>query len=102
MSTSSKLKKLHDIHRPLPPDTLELARAVAERYQLRLWREEGHWFGAGIEEPGTFGDGRTLPQCVRNVREALAVTVAWHIEDREAVVEPIVDQQRRGGRRKVG
>ena len=78
---------------------MQRARAIADRYQIKLWREDGHWFGVGVEEPGTYGDGRTLQQCVRDVREALAVTVAHMIDTGREVIDPIIDQERRRRRR---
>jgi len=101
MSTTAKRKK-----RPesgvtiIPRSALQRGKVIAARYQITLWRENGEWYAQGVEEPGAMGDGRTLEQCVRNVREALAVAVASHIVDREPIVTPILDQGRR--RRKAG
>jgi predicted RNase H-like HicB family nuclease len=96
MSTSRKQRRLpeKDIYRPLPKKSLTRGRAIAARYQIKLWREDGHWFGVGVEEPGVMGDGRTLQQCVRNLREALAIGIGWNVEDGLPVVEPIIDQER--------
>jgi predicted RNase H-like HicB family nuclease len=58
-----------------------------------LWREDGEWYGQGIEEPGAMADGRTIAQCVRNVRDAMAAVVASNIEHGEPVVTPIIDQE---------
>ncbi len=101
MFTSKKRSKPaeKDIYRPVPRKALARGKAIAERYQIKLWREDGHWFSVGVEEPGTYGDGRTIQQCVRNVREALAIGVAWNIADGRPVAEPIIDQERRAGRK---
>ena len=101
MFTSKKSSKRaeKDIYRQLPRKALERGKAIAARYQIKLWREDGHCFGVGVEEPGTYGDGRTLQQCVRNLHEALAIGVAWNIADGLPVAEPIIDQERRTRRR---
>ncbi len=38
-------------------------------------------------------DGRTIAQCVRNVRDAMTAVVASNIEHGEPVVTPIIDQE---------
>ena|SRR2546429_8775264 len=88
--------------RTKPPETrrlsqraLDRAKPIAERYQIILWRENGEWYGQGVEEPGAMGDGRTLAQCVRSFCEALAAVVASNLEHGEPVVPPIIDQERR-------
>ena len=101
MSTLKKPKRPPEPRR-LSRRALARAKPIAARYRIVLWREDGEWYGEGIEEPGARGDGKTVTQCVRNVREALAAVVASHMEDGEPVVEPIVDQERRAGRRKAG
>jgi hypothetical protein len=40
------------------------------------------------------GDGRTIEQCVRSVREALAIAVASHIVDKEPIVTPMTGRER--------
>jgi predicted RNase H-like HicB family nuclease len=104
MSTTAKRKKPREedqLRRPFDKKVMARAKAIAARYQIKIWREDGHWFGVGVEEPGTYGDGRTLQQCVKDVREALAVTVAYMIESGQSVVRPLLDQER-GRRRKAG
>lgn len=97
MSITKKRNKLleKDIHRPLPRTSLKRARGIVARYQIKLWREDGEWYGQGVEEPGVYADGRTMAQCARNLREALAVGVAWNIEDGLPIAEPIIDRERR-------
>jgi predicted RNase H-like HicB family nuclease len=87
--------------RSIPRSAIERGRVVAARYRITLWHEDGEWYGQGVEDPGAMGDGRTIAQCVRSVREALAVAVASHIVDGEPIAPPIVDQERRR-RRKAG
>lgn len=100
MSTTARRNKHSETTAPsLPRKAIERGKGIAARYRITLWREDGEWYGQGVEEPGAMGDGRTIAQCIRNVREALAVAVASHIVDGEAVVEPILDQERRRRRR---
>ena len=102
MSTTKKRKKLPEktvIGRPFDPQVLRRARAIAARYRIALWREDGRWFGVGVEQPGTYGDGRTVQQAVKDTREALAATVAYLIEKGNPVAAPIMDE---GRRRKAG
>ena len=98
MPTTAKRKKPPEPRR-LSRRSLERARPIAARYRIVFWREDGEWYGQGVEEPGAMGDGRTITQCLRSVREALTVVVASNIEHGEPVVTPIVDQERRRGRR---
>jgi len=79
----------------IPRSAIQRGRVIAARYQITLWREDGEWYGVGVEEPGAMGGGRTLEQCVRSVRESLAVVVASHIVDHEPIVTPILDQGQR-------
>ena len=101
MSTTRKPRRPResDIYRPLPRKALQGGKAIAERYQMTLWRENGEWYGQGVEEPGVYADGRTVAECARNLRKALAIAVAWNLEDGEAIVPPIIDQEQR---RKAG
>ena len=101
MPTSATRKKRPDPPlRPLPRKAIERGKAIAARYRLILWREDGEWYAQGVEEPGVMGDGRTVMECLRNARYALALAVASHIADDEPIVTPEVDLERRG--RRVG
>lgn len=83
MSAKSKKSKepAKAIDRPFPPDVLAKAKAIAERYQVILSREEGHWYGRGLEMPTIHGDGPTVSQCVKDTREALIGSVAYLLEE---------------------
>jgi len=101
-SRSAKRKRpLEDdpIRRPFDPKLIARAKVIAAKYQITLRQEEGHWFAVGVEEPSTYGDGRTVAQAIRDVREALTVVVAYHLEKGEPVAVPLIDQERRGRRR---
>src|SRR5437588_10875801 len=100
MPTTATRKKPREQAVPgLPRGAVEKGKGIAARYRIVLWREDGEWYGQGVEEPGAMGDGKTLAQCVRKTRFALALAVASHIADGEPIVEPIVDQDRRRRRR---
>lgn len=93
-STSAKTKAAKraaaatDPARPFDPDTVALARTVADRYQLVLWQEDGEWYGRGLELPGIMADGATPDACVRELREALVYGVATLMELGEPVPSP--------------
>ena len=92
MSTSKKPKRPREPRR-LSRTVLERAKPIAARYRIMLWREDGEWYGQGVEEPGAMADGRTIAQCVRNVRDAMTAVVASNLEHGEPVITPIIDQQ---------
>lgn len=103
MATTATRKKRpdpKDINRPFDPRILRRARAIASRYRITLWREDGEWYGQGVEEPGAMGDGRTIQQAAKSTRDAMVVAVAYLLESAKPIVEPIVDRERRG--RKAG
>jgi predicted RNase H-like HicB family nuclease len=60
---------------------LDRARRIADAYQVVMWFEDGEYYGRGVELPGTFADGKTPDQCMRNTREAFVATVATMLED---------------------
>lgn len=99
-SIATRKKPLkQDIYRPLPRKALERGKAIAARYRVAIWREDGEWYGQCVEEPGAMGDGPTITRAVAAVREAVAILVGWHIEDGEPIETPIIDQERRGPRK---
>lgn len=66
--------------RPFADEVLSRAKAIVADYQIILTNEDGEWFGRGLELPQVFGDGATPAECIKNTREALAVAVAYLIE----------------------
>lgn len=104
MPITAKHKRLRNrdpLRRPFDARLLRKAEATAERYQIVLWREDGQWFGRGLELPGCMGDGKTVPACVRVTRRSLVLGVASMLEHGEHVPVPQIDQERRR-RRKAG
>ena len=80
MSAKSK-KSAKAVDRPFDADTLARAKDTADRYQVILAFEDGHWYGRGLELPNIQGDGKTADQCVKDTREALAGWVAYLLEE---------------------
>jgi predicted RNase H-like HicB family nuclease len=79
MSGKSK-ESAKSIDRPFSPNVLKEAKGIAQRYQVILSCEEGHWYGRGLELPNVFGDGKTANQCIENTWEALCGAVAYLLE----------------------
>ncbi len=79
---SAKSKKLSKaVDRLIKADIEAKARKIAEQYQIILAREEGHWYGRGLELPYVYGDGKTANQCIEDTREALTGAVAFLLEE---------------------
>jgi predicted RNase H-like HicB family nuclease len=80
MSAKSK-KSAKALDRPFDPAILAKAKKIADRYQVILAFEDGHWYGRGLELPTIHGDGKTVGQCVENTREALVGWAAYLLEE---------------------
>src|SRR3954470_8025859 len=87
-------KTAKDLRRPFDPKTLARARRIAATYQVVMWSEDGEYFGRGVELPMTFGDGPTPDECMKRTREALTVTVAHMLEQRETPPPPATEAGR--------
>ena len=79
MSAKSK-KSAKAIDRPFPAAVMKEARKTAAKYQVILHREDGHWYGRGLELPHVFGDGKTADRCIADTQEALCGAVACMLE----------------------
>lgn len=77
---------------------LERARQIADRYQIVLWREDGHWFGCGLEEPFAMGDGRKPDEAVKVTRKSLVSSVATTIENGGTPTAPAAGREGRRDR----
>jgi predicted RNase H-like HicB family nuclease len=82
------------IDRPIAPEIMERAQTIARQYQVIVSCDEGQWFGRGLELPRVFGDGKTANQCIENTREALAVAVAYMLEEGERPPTPATEGRR--------
>ena len=58
-----------------PPHIAKQARELAEEYQIVVWKEDGRYYGEGIELPDVMGDGKTPETCIRQTRKAFVVVV---------------------------
>ena len=79
MSVKSK-ESAKAIDHPFPPEVVKQAKQIADRYQVILSCEEGHWYGRGLELPNVYGDGKTVNECVKDTREALCGAAALMLE----------------------
>ena len=95
MSVKSR-KSAGAIDRPFDSDVRTRAQRVADRYQVIVSHDDGHWYGRGLELPHVFGDGTTANKCVVDTREALVAAVAVMLEQGEKPPTPA-----RVGRRNV-
>lgn len=89
--SSPRTKKLD---RPFPPEVLAQGQKRSAEYQVVLHREDGHWYGRGLEMPLVFGDGKTPEACVESTRQAMLAAVCYLIESGKAPPTPAS-----GGRR---
>jgi len=79
MSGKSK-KSSAKIERPFVRKVLSEARKLAEQYQVIVSREQGRWYGRGLELPHVFGDGPTAADCIAETRKALTAATAYLLE----------------------
>jgi predicted RNase H-like HicB family nuclease len=96
MSAKSKSspKSKGAIDRPFDPAILKRARAIAEQYQVILRREDGEWFGRGLELPNAHEDGATPEACVRKTRAMFVTVVAYLLEEGQTPPAPASDAVR--------
>jgi predicted RNase H-like HicB family nuclease len=99
MATSGKSKssnrgKTLDPARPFDPAILARAKAIAERYQIVLEREDDWWYGHGLELPGAGGDGGTPEAAVSDTREAMVAVTAYMLEKGERPPAPANEGRR--------
>jgi hypothetical protein len=63
------------IDRPFSPAILKRAKALAERYQVVMWLEDGEYYARGVELPGAGGDGKTPDECMASTRESFIALI---------------------------
>jgi predicted RNase H-like HicB family nuclease len=92
---SNKLKSSRKkADRPFDPEIISKATAVANRYQMVIWFEDGEYYGRGVELPTVFADGPTPDECVTNTREAFVTVVATLLEHGEIPPAPASEEKR--------
>jgi predicted RNase H-like HicB family nuclease len=79
MSGKSK-KSSAKIERPFARKVLSEARKLAEQYQVIVSRQQGRWYGRGLELPHVFADGPTPADCIAETRKALTAATAYLLE----------------------
>lgn len=84
----TKKKKAQTVDRPFAPQILADAERIAVQYQIVLWREDGQWYGRGVELPNVYGDGSTPAKCVADTLAVLTTTVATLLEDGDSPPPP--------------
>jgi predicted RNase H-like HicB family nuclease len=67
---------------------------MSARYQVILQIEDGEFLGRCLEMPLVMGDGKTADACVKNVRDALAATIAYMLEEGQSPPAPASEQTR--------
>jgi predicted RNase H-like HicB family nuclease len=92
MAKSAKAKcPKKDPRRPFDPAIFRKAAAIAEKYQIVIWKEGGYYYGHGVELPNSYGGGKTIAACAAETREAFIVTVATLLEHGDEVPSPTED-----------
>ena len=96
MSTTNSRPKRpkNDLHQPLDPKHLERGRTLAARYQAVIWLENGEYYGRGLELPWTFEDGKTADECFAKLRDAMAETVAFMLDNGQNPPAPVGEARR--------
>jgi len=64
------------------------AANIAEAYRVILFREDGEWFGRGLELPHVYGNGKTVEACVENTRKGMRTLVEYLLEKRRRPPAP--------------
>lgn len=81
-------KKSQNLNRPFSGKLLTAAKKFVDKYKIILVKQEGEWYGRGMEMPNVFADGKTPDECIKNTREALIAAAAYLLEQGEAVPAP--------------
>ena len=76
------------VDRAFDSEILDRARKIAAEYQIVIRKEDGEYYGRGLELPGTMDDGTTPEECIANVTDAMVGTVAYMLEQGETPPAP--------------
>jgi predicted RNase H-like HicB family nuclease len=71
---------IKSISRPYPARLIKDAQKIATEYQVILQREDGRWFGRGLELPHVIGEGKTADRCFADTQQAMCAAVAILLE----------------------
>lgn len=76
------------IDKPFDKDILKKASKIAENYIIKIEPNKDLGFvGHGMKFPTVFGDGKTKEECIKNVREAITITIAYMLEENIQIPE---------------
>lgn len=84
----SRVTISQSLKHPFSADVLTAAREIAGEYQILVSREDGHWYGHGLEMPHVFGDGSTPAACIADTQQALQTAVAYLLEKGQSPPAP--------------
>jgi predicted RNase H-like HicB family nuclease len=68
------------INRPFTARIIKDARKIAAEYQVVLHREDGKWYGRGLELPHVIAAGKTADACIADTQQAMCAAVALLLE----------------------
>ena len=57
------------------------AAALAEKYRITLWHEDGEWWGRCVELPNCLGDGKTPVAAIAATRQAVIAALSADLAD---------------------
>src|SRR5438105_207128 len=100
---SAKLKKSlsarssrERIDKPFDRAILRRAKEISSQYGFVIRPEpEVGYFARGMELPNVMADGRTIEQCIAQIRQALLATTAYLLETGQAPPPPAEESRRR-------
>lgn len=69
---------------------------MAQQYSFRVEHDpkESYFYAFGIEAKGAMGGGPTIESCLQDIRQSIALWIASHLEDGDAVPPPASDNIR--------
>jgi predicted RNase H-like HicB family nuclease len=82
------------IDRPFDPEILRRARAIAEKYQVVVRKEDGLYFGRTLEFPYAMNDGKTPQEAIENTIDITTSAVALMLEEGEIPPTPACEDRR--------
>ncbi|MEM6553126.1 MAG: hypothetical protein AAF750_13495 [Planctomycetota bacterium] len=69
---------------------------MAQQYSFRVEHDPGepYFYAFGIEAKGAMGGGPTIEACLEDIRQSMALWIASHLEDGDAVPPPATENVR--------
>lgn len=93
-ASASTSRQKARIDRPFAPAIVRRAKEIAAGYEvvIRFDREDGEYYGRGLELPNALGDGETPALCLDATMESMVAVVAFMLERGELPPPPASDQ----------